>query len=501
MARATIGPAGADTPSAGHHHQNKENGDRALGLAGVALGEVLARAGDPAEYERWAEQTRTAGYCARPVRLAGGVDQVETTTGEVHQTYTTEREPDGVLLKACGTRRAARCQPCAEVYRRDAFQLVAAGLRGGKGMPASVAEHPCLFVTFTAPSFGAVHSHREQGGRVRACHPRSPGAPCPHGRAAGCRRRHSADDPEVGAPLCVDCFDYQAAVLWNATVPELWRRTTIYLRRALGRLAGLSRAELDRQVRLSYIKVAEYQRRGLVHYHAIVRLDGRSPGQAGAVVPPPPGFTVELLAAAVRATAARVTAPLPAGGPVQAAPWGGQLDIRVIDAAELSAEQVAGYVAKYATKATESFGTALAWPIRGTAQLEALDVPAHVARLVRTCWQLGGRADLAELKLRRFAHMLGYRGHWSTKSRRYSTTMRDLRAARRAWITVRRHGPGAQLDRDGRPLPPEGTVTIGSWEYAGSGYTTLGDAWLASSLAAQTREQRRIAREELAGDA
>ena len=29
--------------------------------------------------------------------------------------------------------------------------------------------------------------------------------------------------------------------------------------------------------------------------------------------------------------------------------------------------------------------------------------------------------------------MLGYRGHFATKSRRYSTTMRALRAARRDW--------------------------------------------------------------------
>jgi hypothetical protein len=29
--------------------------------------------------------------------------------------------------------------------------------------------------------------------------------------------------------------------------------------------------------------------------------------------------------------------------------------------------------------------------------------------------------------------MLGYRGHSATKSRRYSTTMRALRAARRDW--------------------------------------------------------------------
>jgi len=356
-------------------------------------------------------------------------------------------------------------------------------------------------VTFTAPSFGTVHSRREQGGRARSCHPYDPGARCPHGRAAGCRLRHSEDDPEIGTPICADCFDYEGAVLWNATAPELWRRTTIYLRRALGRLAGLSRAELDRQVRVSYIKVAEYQRRGLVHYHAIVRLDGREPGRAEAVVPPPPGFTVELLAAAVRATVARVTAPLPAGGPDRAARWGEQLDIRVIHSAELSTEQVAGYLAKYATKATERFGTALVWPIRGTAELVALDVPVHVAGLVRACWQLGGRADLADLELRRFAHMLGYRGHWSTKSRRYSTTMRDLRAARRAWANRRRHGPGIHLDRDGRPLPPEGSVTVGSWEYAGSGYTTLGDAWLAASMAAQVRQQRRIAREEVSEDA
>jgi hypothetical protein len=42
--------------------------------------------------------------------------------------------------------------------------------------------------------------------------------------------------------------------------------------------------------------------------------------------------------------------------------WGEQLDVRNItrtddQAGELSAEQVAGYIAKYATKATESFGS------------------------------------------------------------------------------------------------------------------------------------------------
>jgi hypothetical protein len=42
--------------------------------------------------------------------------------------------------------------------------------------------------------------------------------------------------------------------------------------------------------------------------------------------------------------------------------WGAQLDLREIRQAgpgELSAEAVAGYIAKYATKATESYGAAL----------------------------------------------------------------------------------------------------------------------------------------------
>jgi hypothetical protein len=50
---------------------------------------------------------------------------------------------------------------------------------------------------------------------------------------------------------------------------------------------------------------------------------------------------------------------------------------------------VAGYIAKYATKATESFGAGLDRRI-GADDLERLDrLPAHVAELVRACWELG----------------------------------------------------------------------------------------------------------------
>jgi hypothetical protein len=92
----------------------------------------------------WAELVAQAGYCHHPIRLAGRVEQADRTTGEVRTVYDSEREPDGVLLKACGTRRESRCPSCAATYRADAYQLLAAGLKGGKGVPETIAEHPRL---------------------------------------------------------------------------------------------------------------------------------------------------------------------------------------------------------------------------------------------------------------------------------------------------------------------------------------------------------------------
>jgi hypothetical protein len=164
------------------------------------------------------------------------------------------------------------------------------GLRGGKGVPETVRGHPCVFTTFTAPSFGPVHTRRERRGRVRPCRPRHRQPHCPHGRPAWCFRRHPPDDPELGRPLCPECVDYDAQVLWNATAPELWRPTTIYLRRALARQLSTSPTALGRLVRVSYAKVAEYQARGAIHFHAAIRLDA-----AEGFAPPPPAFTTELL--------------------------------------------------------------------------------------------------------------------------------------------------------------------------------------------------------------
>ncbi len=466
-----------------------EGGD----ISTLLAGEVVARAGDP-KLDRWYEQVAQTGYCAWPVRLEGTLHQVDVQTGESREAYSTDQEPDGVLLRACGNRRASRCPSCSETYRRDAFHVVASGLRGGKGIPETVRAHPCVFATFTAPSFGPVHARRERRGRPRPCRPRHAQAACPHGRPLWCFARHQPNDPALGRPLCAKCFDAEALVLWNATAPELWRRTTIYLRRALARLADETPTALARRVRVSHAKVAEYQARGAIHFHAVIRLDAGG----DEVALPPAEFTAKLLARAIREAAGQVAVPLPqlGAGSVRLARWGAQLDLRPVQTrGELTAGAVAGYIAKYATKATEDFGPALDRRLNAE-QIDGLDVPPHILELVRACWRLGGHPKLKELRLRQWAHMLGFRGHWQTKSRCYSITFTSLRRARADYRRRRRLGDTVPLDAWGRELDQQTVIVLADWTYVGIGYRTLGDTWLATSAAAWAREQRRIAREE-----
>jgi hypothetical protein len=101
-----------------------------------------------------------------------------------------------------------------------------------------VTAHPRVFVTFTAPSFGQVHSRRAQGLLAYPCHPYRQGQRCPHGRRLGCWQRHDPNDPRLGEPLCLRCYQAGAQVLWNALAGRLWSRTTIYLSRTLAQLAA-----------------------------------------------------------------------------------------------------------------------------------------------------------------------------------------------------------------------------------------------------------------------
>ena len=454
-----------------------------------ALSTLLDRAADQRGFERWHEQARATGFCSHPVRLRGSSATVDRQTGELLASYATANEPDGTLLVACRNRRATRCPSCADTYRQDSFHLIAAGLRGGKTVPAAVASHPRVFLTLTAPSFGKVHTLRDNGD---VCHRRRGGDKCEHGQPRGCWRRHRDGDPLLGQPVCPLCFDYDRAVLWNAVAPELWRRTTIAICRQLAQLSDVRVRKLNDHVRLRFTKVIEYQARGAIHLHAVLRLDGPDPD---GITTAAPAWTVELLEEAIRRAIARVTAPLPnRDAEVEdRAAWGGQVDVKalpLLDDGEQSAKEirsVAAYIAKYATKSTDPLGALDRRLLRGE-QIDDLDVDEHHRELVGTAWQLGVEPHLRDLKLRRWAHTLGYRGHWATRSRRYSTTLTALLDTRRSWRSA---SAGVVATAD--------VVHMSGWAYAGSGYRTPGDAWLASTAQLQRLEAKRE-RRTLAGD-
>ena len=295
--------------------------------------EIVARLNDADTghgYERWVERARG---CQRPVRLVGVSREADPTSGEVVREFASDGEPDGVVLKPCGNRRAQVCGACAEVYRGDAWQLVASGLRGGKGVPESVSEHPMVFATFTAPSFGPVHTVRDVGGKRLACRPRRDGETCPHGRSLACGRRHRDDDPCLGEAICPDCFDYERSALWNHNAGRLFRRTRTYVERELARHAGVTQKVARGEVRVSYVKVAEFQRRGVVHLHTLWRLDATG----AELAPPPERYDAQLLADAIAAAVPKSTVPTETDD-AEPYGWGRQHEIRPLDLGEDAAE-------------------------------------------------------------------------------------------------------------------------------------------------------------------
>ncbi|PWU53381.1 plasmid replication initiator protein, partial [Micromonospora globispora] len=245
----------------------------------------------------------------------------------------------------------------------------------------------------------------------------------------------------------------------------------------------------------------------------------------------------------------------PEGWPIG---WGEQVDVRPIStsgAGEVTDGMVAGYLAKYATKSTEATG-------HTSTRLDAESIGDyadpdgdHTARLIDACWRIGrptgtpaplserprdprprpgfvqrwecpdcgthtryaacpacvaarqGALDTEPTKpapanpyarLRRWAHMLGFGGHFLTKGRRYSVTFQLLRNTRMAY---RRNEDQSHEHRaaGSHPADLDDTILIvGTLTFAGAGWHTLGDALLANTAAALARERRTAGREELA---
>ena len=142
---------------------------------------------------------------------------------------------------------------------------------------------------------------------------------------------------------------------------------------------------------------------------------------------------------------------------------------------DLTEQAVAGYIAKYATKAAECVGT-LDRRINPLDDLDAFNLRDHPRRLIAACMRLGALDELADLRLADWAHMLGFRGHFSTRSRRYSTTLGQLRAARE------HHARDNDITTGRLPLFDEDTVLVIANGSTQAKATPLGDALLAAAL-------------------
>ncbi|MFI8190384.1 replication initiator protein RepSA [Streptomyces sp. NPDC085946] len=435
----------------------------------------LLRVASAVDYHRWEEQIRRTGGCADPIHLTGWVVHKDKTTGETLHHYSTEGEPGGRLRLACGNRRASRCPSCAWTYAGDTYHLIRAGLAGDdrRDIPAAVRDHPRVFVTLTAPSFGPVHNRPDRG-------------------VCRCGTRHAPDAPELGTALNPDTYDYAGAVLFNNHAGQLWQRFTNRLRREIAARAGLTQRELKERARLSYGKVAEFQKRGALHFHAVIRLDGPD----GPDTPPPAWATVDMLADAIRATAAHsytsVSVPAAEDQPARTFRWGPQLDIRPVkafgDGSDITEQAVASYVAKYATKAAESTGT-LDRRIGEPAELDRHQVPEHTRRLIEACKTLDPLYP--DRRLWAWAHMLGFRGHFSSKSRRYSTTLSELRQTRAEYRAAQERAALGLEDAE-----PDTVLVLADWQYAGHGHTP-GESVLAATIARDLQLNRETAREAL----
>ncbi len=446
----------------------------AVGTDPLTLADFLRVANAPG-FDRWQEQIRRTGGCSNPIHLIGSTVTRDAKSGDVLYAYNTAQEPGGRLRVACGNRRASQCPACAWTYAGDTFHLIRAGITGGKQVPATVREHPRVFATLTAPSFGAVHN-QPAAGRCR------------------CGTQHGDADPALGTAIDLGSYDYAGAVLWNNHAGDLWRRFTIYLRREIATRAGLTQTALSEACRVSFGKVAEFQKRGAIHFHAVVRMDGPD----GPDTSPPAWATLALLADAIRAAAARVSVPIAPAGvfPARNLAWGKQIDVQPIGALgheELTEQAVASYVAKYATKAAETTGT-VDRRIGERAELDKLPhLPTHTRRLIEACWDLNDAYP--DRLLAHWAHMLGFRGHFSTKSRRYSTTLGALRQTRadyRARQERQERGYAEDLDHTAGS-----TLVLAHWTYAGHGHTP-GESWLAQTIARDLCLNRETAREALA---
>ncbi len=255
---------------------------------------------------------------------------------------------------------------------------------------------------------------------------------------------------------------------------------------------------------VSFVKVVELQARAIPHYHTVIRLDAPATDSDETVAPPATSITAAELATLVQTAAHRVRLEVAAGeGRSRVLGFGEQVDTQPLSAgadADGAARRVAGYLAKYVTKSAADFGL---WPARVSPEAcDSLDVSPHGRAILATLVALAGTATEYTPMLA-WLHTLGYRGHVTTKSRRFSVTLAALRAHRQSWrADHREHTPAGLLIGDpddhstlGRVVGDDALHTVTDWACTQVGHVCAADYYLAVSAAVRAREYRRLARD------
>lgn len=172
------------------------------------------------EYVEQAKTSSSWSVCQRPVRVLcnGGVHHVR-----------------------CGTRQKVKCESCAQTAYRDYKRLLLEGCRD----LAEVGDCVFFLMTLTAPSFGKVHFVPKKPEQVRRC-------------ACGAYHDMAKDAGLRGVPVDIDSYDYEKVIAWNYHIGKLWNATNVRLSKLL---PGMD-----------YVKVSEWQMRGSLHLHVILRI-------------------------------------------------------------------------------------------------------------------------------------------------------------------------------------------------------------------------------------
>ena len=404
-----------------------------------------------------AERQHTAtGCCSHPIRLRGRIDAIDLATGELRPVYDTAAEPGGVLLTACGNRRETVCP------------RLLGGLQARR--PPARPRRPVRRQGHPRDDRGASvrvrHPHRplvRPGPRppdARQDRPALPTPPrratqrrCPHGRDISCPRRHADTIPGS---------DGRCAATATTTPPPSCSTPT---RGTCGAGSpptcpatspaspGSPSSRSATSCAIRYVKVAEYQARGVVHFHAIIRLDAPGDTASHPARSSPPRCCAT---PSPRPPPPSPSPPPPPRPPAITLRFGAQTDARPVrhgpdlpgTGHALSGpgrRQLHRQVRHQSPRRPRHPRPAAPLP----ADLDACAAPRHYQQMITTAWKLGGGSQPRPTRLCKWAHMLGYGGHFLTKSRRYSVTFGQLRRAR-----TEHRRPPAPPRRRTRPLGP-----------------------------------------------